>query len=93
MSIEGVDDAGESRGGSRCREGLRARSRPGPLETGDAEGLSGALGTGVGKWRLVVTSERSIQVMSLLSSPAGHLTNLSTVRRSGWPWRRTTGDK
>ena len=87
MSIEGVDDAGESPGGAARTVTSRA------LETGDAEGLSGALGTGVGKWRLVVTSERSIQVMSLLSSPAGHLTNLSTVRRSGWPWRRTTGDK
>ena len=31
---------------------------------------------GVGKWRLIVTSNRSIEVMSLLSSPTGHLTNL-----------------
>ena len=42
--------------------------------------MSGALGTGTGKWRLSVTSEQLIEVMSLLSSPTGHLTNLSTVR-------------
>ena len=55
------------------------------METGDAEGLSGALGTGAGKWRLMVTSDQSIQVMNLLSSPAGHLTNLSTVPDNAQP--------
>ena len=34
---------------------------------------------GAGKWQLLVTADQPIQVMSLLSSPAGHLTNLSTV--------------
>ena len=48
------------------------------LESG--EGVGGALGTGTGKWRLLVKSEQPIEVMSLLSSPTGHLTNLSTVR-------------
>ena len=43
------------------------------------EDLEGALGDGAGKWRLVVTSEQPIQVMSLLASPTGHLTNLSTA--------------
>ena len=37
------------------------------------------LGDGTGKWRLVVTSEAPLQVMSLLESPTGHLTNLSTA--------------
>ena len=50
------------------------------LESGQGRGLSGALGTGEGKWRLSVTASRPIEVMSLLSSPTGHLTNLSTVR-------------
>ncbi len=36
-----------------------------------------ALGTGQGKWRLTVEYNRPISVMSLLESPAGHLTNLS----------------
>ena len=41
--------------------------------------LDGALGEGAGKWRLVVTSDPPIEVMSLLASPTGHLTNLSTA--------------
>ena len=47
------------------------------LESG--VGLDGALGDGVGKWRLKVTSDQPIIVMSLLESPTGHLSNLSTV--------------
>ena len=48
------------------------------LESG-AEGLEGALGDGAGKWRLTVSSDEPIRVLSLLSSPTGHLTNLSTT--------------
>ena len=58
-------------GGSRT---ITARQ----LEAG-AEGLSGRFGDGVGKWRLSVASEQPIQVMGLLESPAGNLTNLSTA--------------
>ena len=82
VSIEGIDDEGESPGGAVSLSVPGGASRTftsRALETGVGEGLSGALGDGVGKWRLVVTSDRSIRVMSLLSSPAGHLTNLSTV--------------
>ncbi len=50
------------------------------LETG-AEGLSGRLGDGIGKWRLFVASEQPIEVMSLLESPTGNLTNLSAAAR------------
>ena len=39
-----------------------------------------ALGDGSGKWRLVVESDQSLVVMSLLESPTGHLTNLLTSR-------------
>ena len=50
------------------------------LESGGAQGVQGALGTGHSKWRLLVESwDQEIAVMSLLSSPTGHLTNLSTV--------------
>ena len=45
----------------------------------DLSDLSGALGDGAGKWRLAVRSDQVIQVMSLVSSPAGHLNNLSTA--------------
>ena len=47
------------------------------LESG--EGLSGGLGDGAGKWRLKVSADAPIEVMSLLASPTGHLTNLSTA--------------
>ena len=48
------------------------------LESGDT-GLVGALGDGAGKWQLVVRANRTIHAMRLLSSPTGHLTNLSTA--------------
>ena len=48
------------------------------LESG-AAGLTGSLGDGSGKWQLFITSDADIKVMSLLESPAGHLSNLSTV--------------
>ncbi len=39
----------------------------------------GAYGVGAVKWRLMVKSDRPIQVMSLLAGPTGHLTNLSSA--------------
>ena len=39
------------------------------------------LGDGTGKWRLNVTSDQTVRVMSLLESPTGHLTNLSAAPR------------
>ena len=50
------------------------------LEDGD-EGLEGALGDGDGKWRLTVEFDNPLTVMSLLESPAGHLSNLSATAR------------
>lgn len=50
------------------------------LEVGNfAKGLEGALGTGSGKWRLYVSSQSTLEVMSLIRSPGGTLTNLSDV--------------
>ena len=40
--------------------------------------MDGALGDGVGKWSLDVNADNPIHVLSLLESPTGHLTNLST---------------
>ena len=82
VRIEGTDDAGASSAGAVEFTLAPGASRPlgaRELESGEAEGLSGALGTGAGKWRLRVTSVQPVEVMSLLSSPTGHLTNLSTV--------------
>ena len=49
------------------------------LQTGASAGLRGSLGEGAGEWRLTLDSDQPVQVMSLLSSPAGHLSNLSTA--------------
>ena len=85
VTIAGVDDAGASPGSAVVLTVPAGGSRTiwaAELESG-GEGLSGALGDGVGKWRLRVESEEPIVVMSLLSSPTGHLTNLSTAPRGG----------
>ena len=46
------------------------------LEDG-ADGLTGGLGDGSGKWQLAVTADAPLTVMSLLETPTGHLANLS----------------
>ena len=84
VSITGVDDAGESPGGAVVVTVPAGGSRTigaAQLESG-GEGLVEALGDGAGKWRLLVESDRPVLVMSLLSSPTGHLTNLSTAPAS-----------
>ncbi len=50
------------------------------LEDGDSDftGSFGFLEKEFGKWRLFVSADGEIQLMSLLESPTGHLTNLST---------------
>ena len=86
VSIAGVDDDGASPGAGATAKvpagGARTYTAA-ELESGGAEGLSGSIGDGSGKWRLVVESERPVVAMSLLSSPTGHLTNLSTVPDGG----------
>ena len=81
VRIEGRDDAGAvSRGAVRVTvpaRGARTLSAR-ELESGGA-GLAGALGVGTGRWRLVVSAERPIEVMSLVASAGGHLANVSTV--------------
>ena len=57
-------------------------------DTEETSPLMGELGPGTGKWQLRVTSEHPVVVMSLLMSPTGHLTNLSTA-----PHRAVSGDR
>ena len=89
VTIEGIDDAGASPGtGVELTVPARASRTvtSQALESGRWESgtdASGRLGDGKGKWRLAVTSDKSIQVMSLLSSPTGHLVNLSTAAPGG----------
>ena len=56
------------------------------LEAGGTD-FEGSLGDGAEKWQLEIEADREIVAMSLLASPTGHLTNLSTapVRGMG-PW-------
>ena len=85
VTITGIDDAGASPGSAVVVTVPAGDSRTimaAELESG-GNGLSGALGDGVGKWRLRVESEEPIVVMSLLASPTGHLTNLSTAPGGG----------
>ena len=87
VTIEGFDGGGESPGTAvrlsvpaRGARTVTARELESEEGRGEAlQDLDGALGDGAGKWRLVVTSDRPIEVMSLLASPTGHLTNLSTA--------------
>ena len=79
VSIEGIDDQGDNEGQvtltlaageSRTLSAL-------DLENG-AQGLTGTLGDGAGKWRLFITAGQSVFGLSLLDSASGHLSNLST---------------
>ena len=79
MTIAGIDDSGSDSGTVAltvpAAQALTFTSAQ--LEAG-GERLSGGLGDGTGKWRLRVNSDVPVAVMSLLESPTGHLTNVST---------------
>ena len=80
VAVYAVDDHGAAAGPIRFSlpaQSSRALSAT-ELEAGNAPGSSGSLGDGEGKWRLVVSADAEIHVMNLMSSPTGHLTNLST---------------
>ena len=56
---------------------------PSGAETLTAQQLEDmGLGDGAGKWRLTVTASEPIIVMSLMETPTGHLTNLSSYPNS-----------
>ena len=82
VRIEGIDDAGAASAGavvvSVPAGGARTLGAA-ALESGAGEGLTGALGTGTGRWRLLVSADTDIEVMSLVVSAAGRLANVSTV--------------
>ena len=80
VAIHGLDDAGVTRGPVRLTlPAGHARSIYAPALEEGGEGLEGALGDGHGKWQLDVEADRDIQVMSLIESPEGHITNLSSL--------------
>ena len=79
VTISGIDDRGRDSGTVTltvpAASALTFTSAE--LEAG-TDGLAGRLGDGGGKWRLRVRSDAPIAVMSLLETPSGHLTNVST---------------
>ena len=86
VTITGRDDSGASPGTPVILTVPANASRTvtsAELESG-GQATEGALGDGSGKWRLRVASEAPVLVQNLLTSPTGHLTNLSTAPgRSG----------
>ena len=96
VQIRGVDDVGlGSLGEVRLTipSGATLTLPAQELESGSPE-FSGALGQGSGRWQLEVESDQLIHVMSLMESPTGHLTNLSTrgglgrTNTPAYPWLR-----
>ena len=86
VDIQGIDDEGLSPGtavGFTVAGGAARTVTSQELESGQEEGLVGMFDEGKGKWRLVVTADEPVEVMSLLTSPTGHLTNLSTEPDAG----------
>jgi len=84
VTVSGIDDNGAAAPGGDLTFML------GPNESkqfnsldyehgNQAKGLSGALGDGVGKWRLSFSSALELEVLSLIRTPDGFLTNLSGV--------------
>ena len=80
VDITGVDDDGRAPRLGTVQLTLRAGSARTltayELENGSSK-FSGRLGAGTGKWRLSVSADRPVMVMSLVELPQGHLTNLS----------------
>ena len=88
VRVMGLDDAGErSASGALCIEipaGAANTVSAQQMESGD-DAFDGRLGDGAGKWQLYFSSTVPILAMSLLESPTGHLTNLSTTAADGRP--------
>ena len=91
IGIEGVDDDGAASEVSiSLPPGLALNATARGLESGGSSGwpagaeIDGALGDGTGKWRLILTASAPVIVMSLLTSPTGHLSNLSAAPELIW---------
>ena len=85
VTVTGRDDAGDAASGTvllTLPAGAARTLTAQALEAG-GEGIDGSLGDGAGKWRLSVTSNVAIEVMSLLATTSGHLANLSGARYAG----------
>lgn len=81
VTVSAVDDRGAAAPGGAVTltvaQGAARTLTARQLETGDPL-LRGRLGDGAGKWRLTVAANRPIVVLSLVESPGGRWTNLSS---------------
>ena len=81
ITIGGVDDAGDAPPEGDVTLTLPAGAATAitaqQLEAG-ADHFEGRFGDGKGKWRLFIEADQDVQAMSLLESPTGHITNLSS---------------
>ncbi len=78
VTIEGIDDQGTTSPGKvsvTLEPGTSRTLSAQDLESGD--GLNGALGSGQGRWRLLVNSDQNLAVSNLMKNSAGYITNLS----------------
>ena len=82
VTVEGLDDNGTAGTGMVSfdlpADGARMLSAEELEQGSDDSTFEGRLGDGHNKWQLFVSADQPIQVMSLLLSESGHLTNLST---------------
>ena len=80
VSIRGVDDGSRSAGPVTLTlpAGQARTITAFDLENG-AQGLTGSLGDGGGKWRLTIEAGQSVMGMGLLATPGGPITNISTI--------------
>ena len=84
VTVSAVDDAGNIAPGGDLTFELGANAAT-QLTTKDLEngnldkGLNGMLGLGDGRWVLTVSAEFDLTVMSLVRTPSGFLTNLSST--------------
>ena len=84
VTITGIDDAGQIAPGGDVMFELgpneSKQMNAQDLESGNFDkGMLGMLGDGDGRWRLTVSADIDIRVMSLIRTPDGFLTNLSRV--------------
>ena len=82
ITITGIDDAGAAPPQGDITLTLPAGAATSitaqQLEAG-ADHFTGRFGDGKGKWQLFIAADQDVQAMSLLESPTGHITNLSSA--------------